>query len=791
MLSFKVLSMPSLPNALVSPQSIENMGGETAFVVSQQASNHQNAHPGSTVIRLNVGDVKALTPPSAYAEGIKSVVTTGREITYGKGPGEDATRKAFADYVDRTYGFDPTANSIIVTTAKFGIDLVTTTLNPDTSVVIHPSISYPMYKANAQEKQIPTATYPFTMDWTAKTATLDLKELETALKNASETGKTAHVWINDVGNPTGHIYTPAEAEQLRQLAVTYPNSIFHFDTAYEEIRFGNEKSALKSLMQELYDAGRCTILISTSKMFALTGERSGALVIPETLEIAVNGTHKSLRSIIAQKANNSFSCPPRSVQAGMTAALNDPATWDTVAQNNEELKARRDLLSSGLDRIGIPHIKPEGGFYIWANAEPLMQDLGFKSVEGLRIALLDAGVSVCTSVHFGDPTGTGLRFAFSSTTQDEIQRAVTQLETWIHDRKASQDYFNGKSGVVLGGGDVGQMLTHTLTRGNVDVTLVTHHSYTDVHQHGIKVTYPVPTESQPQLAHSIEEMEADGRLTAKKPLDFVIIATQIDSNPATIALLQRLEREGKITLNTVIICEQNGLRTATCFAEAFPTNPIGKGIISVQNRKGEKPGEHVVPLNMGYVTGHVSGDPEQMSQFAKSMRGMGVYKADMIPQTEVLQKEWEKLAKNMANFAVLSLAQSGKGKIYADLLQEGPDGEQARQTLKTALEELSAVAKKDGVSLGEAEALYRTVITYAGTDHICTTLGKYQEGGPIENLIGPITALAKKYGIDTPTLDALEALVHTHNQAPKAHTLTQIVPTGEIQTRKEACLRSH
>ncbi len=187
------------------------------------------------------------------------------------------------------------------------------------------------------------------------------------------------------------------------------------------------------------------------------------------------------------------------------------------------------------------------------------------------------------------------------------------------------------------------------------------------------------------------------------------------------------------------------------------------------------------PLSMVIVATQI-GDPTRLKAAARALDGIGIRKVGMISNSELQKAEWVKLAKNLANFALLALIADGsEAKVYADILQESVSGDRVRAQLNLAVSELCEMARTRGVELDKT-AMYRDVLTYAATDHLCTTMAKVQLGRPVEDLFIGMDVTSR------PILNTYTQLINTHNNNLHARTLVQAVQNSEVDTRLAACL---
>jgi len=779
---YKFTAMPSLPMTReLWPTLPAIKKAESAFKAGADAANVANSrgldpHSENRMIRANVGDISGVEAPPQFR---KEIGIAGTPSTYGSAQGELHVRHAVSQRLNTLLPeINTDANSIVLETGKAAIATLCELLQSGDlkPKIIGPEPSYPMYQENTQYYKGNYASYKLVMGEDQKMH-VDFESLQTQLQ--SNPGPKVLV-INDIHNPTGHKWSKEEVATLEYLLREHPDTVIIFDTAYEAVQFSeNKTSNLSPLMGKLWEAGRAIVCHSFSKELCVTGERLGALSIPANL--IITGTNdQSFYDMFVSKSGNTHSNPPRLAYERLEMALKDKDLQPMIDRNNTELKERASVLVSGLKALGFACEMPEGGFYVWANADTVMKKLGISDVEIFRHALLTGpAISVCSDIHFVVQKTTStpphfIRFAFSSMTKEDIYLLLERLKEWLPRRETAINYFQQKPATIIGGGPVGQILAHKLTQAGAPTTLVSAHSYTPLIQKGITISFPIESQAFPTVVQTTRDA------ARHQPLQTILIATKLgDPTEQNIQELLALKAEGKLTNQTIIIIAQNGVGTAAPFTKAFPDNPIGKMVISVQIRADGK-GGYSVPKEISWTIGHVSGDKTSVSDCAQSLSAMDVYKADMISREELETQEWIKLAKNLANLGLLSiLANGGNAKTYADLLQNTPEGHQARNAVKIAVNELVQLSKLEL----DPKALYQEVLRYVATDHVCTTLANMEKGTPVEDLLDNLQVPKGSM------LDQFTEKVKAYNVSMVPQRLVEVVPKKEIPQRLEACLK--
>ena len=168
------------------------------------------------------------------------------------------------------------------------------------------------------------------------------------------TPRTRAIYYNTPQNPSGLVFTRAEAEEVAAFAIER-DLIVIADEAYEDLVYDGEHVSIASLPGM---AERTITCFTFSKTYAMTGWRAGYAVAKEPFMTA-------LRKIVLYSTNG-VATP---VQYAMIHALKTPET--EIAARREEYRKRRDLLVAGLNEVGLTCEPPAGAFYAFPNVEKI------------------------------------------------------------------------------------------------------------------------------------------------------------------------------------------------------------------------------------------------------------------------------------------------------------------------------------------------------------------------------------------------------------------------------------
>ena len=219
------------------------------------------------------------------------------------------------------------------------------------------------------------------------------------------TERTRVIYYNTPTNPSGVVFTRAEAEEVARFAQEH-DLVVVADEAYEDLVYEGEHVSIASLdgMME-----RTITSYTLSKSYAMTGWRLGYAVATEPW---MTGLRKTLLY-----STNGVSTPTQ--WAGL-AAFTTPS--DFLEKNRAAYLKRRDLLLAGLNELGLTCENPAGAFYAFPDVTRIHQD----SRQAAEILLDRAKVATIPGIVFGEHGEGHLRFSFS-TSLETIEAGLDSL----------------------------------------------------------------------------------------------------------------------------------------------------------------------------------------------------------------------------------------------------------------------------------------------------------------------------------------------------------------------------
>ncbi|MFZ0663918.1 MAG: aminotransferase class I/II-fold pyridoxal phosphate-dependent enzyme [Acidobacteriaceae bacterium] len=206
------------------------------------------------------------------------------------------------------------------------------------------------------------------------------------------TPHTRAVYYNTPQNPSGTVFSRAEAEEVAAFAKKH-DLVVIADEAYEDLVYEGDHFSIASLPGM---AQRTITCYTFSKTYAMTGWRVGYAVAKEPFMTA-------LRKLVLYSVNG-VATP---VQWAALEALAIPRS--AIDARREEYRERRDLLVNGLRAAGLECATPEGAFYAFPDVSRLNKD----SRKVSAMLLEKAHVATIPGVVFGAQGEGHVRFGYA------------------------------------------------------------------------------------------------------------------------------------------------------------------------------------------------------------------------------------------------------------------------------------------------------------------------------------------------------------------------------------------
>ncbi|MAZ52926.1 MAG: aspartate aminotransferase [Trueperaceae bacterium] len=379
-------------------QAISKLKASSTVVFNTRAQ--EMKRQGIDVVAMTAGEPD-FQPPDHVLEAARDAVDQGL-TKYTPAEGTFELREAVCGKFARENNLEYTPEQIIVGTGGKQIlyNGFMAVLNPgDEVIIIAPYwVTYPAQIELAGGVPVPVSAPP-------ETGFIpDIDDIRSAI-----TARTRAIVLNSPANPTGAVYPPEVVISIAELVNEHDLWLFA-DDLYEHLIYDGKFTAAASYARE-----RTLIIHGASKAYALTGWRIGYGAGPIDLIKAMNrlqGQSTSGANSIAQYA--------------VTVALNEfDKTRAFIDMTLEAYRERRNLLVSGLNRMGLKTPNPRGAFYVMSDLTVIDPN---ENKAALRL-LEDAHVGVVPGTDFLAPGHA--RFSYA-TSLDNVTEALERISRLLN-----------------------------------------------------------------------------------------------------------------------------------------------------------------------------------------------------------------------------------------------------------------------------------------------------------------------------------------------------------------------
>ncbi len=297
---------------------------------------------GTRIYHLNIGQPDIETPAVMF-EALKNHPM--KVVEYSHSAGNESYRRKLCGYY-RQFGIVLDHAQVMITTGgSEAIEIALLTCLDEGDEILIPEPYYANYNGFAIQAGL--AVNPVYSSIETGFALPPAEAFEKAI-----TPRTRAVIICNPNNPTGHLYTAAELEALRNLALKH-NLWVLADEVYREFCYDGMKHTSVLQLEGLEQ--QSVLVDSVSKRYSACGVRIGALV-SRNAGVMAN----------ALKFAQARLSPPSFGQIAAEAALDTPPSYfENVIS---EYTRRRDFLVGALNAIpGVYCPKPSGAFYCMAS----------------------------------------------------------------------------------------------------------------------------------------------------------------------------------------------------------------------------------------------------------------------------------------------------------------------------------------------------------------------------------------------------------------------------------------
>ena len=363
----------------------------------------------SDVISLGIGEPDFVSPWSV-CEGTVYSLERGR-THYTSNLGLLSLRKAVCDYLAEEFGvrYVPENECLVTVGVSEAFDLAIRAItSPGDEIIYHEPcyVSYATEIRMSHGVPVPVNTYEKNL------FSLDPADLEKAV-----TPRTRAIILNFPCNPTGAVLTDEQMRDIAKIAVKYDLAVIA-DHIYSELHYDDGPMHTVAALPGMRE--RTIFLHGFSKAFAMTGFRIGYACGPNSIVDAMMKIHQY-----------AMLCAPTTAQYAAEEALKSarPDMHAMVA----EYKARRNVIVSRFNAMGLSCFNPEGAFYVFPNITSTglsSQDFAVKLLQAKHVAVVPGNA-------FGE-CGEGYVRCSYATSLDEIRTAMDRIEEFLGELKAGK-----------------------------------------------------------------------------------------------------------------------------------------------------------------------------------------------------------------------------------------------------------------------------------------------------------------------------------------------------------------
>ncbi|MFH1136810.1 MAG: aminotransferase class I/II-fold pyridoxal phosphate-dependent enzyme [Pseudomonadota bacterium] len=341
---------------------------------------------GEDIVDLGMGNPD-LPTPQHIVEKLVEAAYKGTNHRYSASKGITKLRHAIASWYRRRYDvdLDPDSECVVSIGAKEGLShLVLATISPG-DVVLAPNPTYPIHPysviiAGGDLRSVPVAR---DRDF--------FEDLQVAVHQTWPAPKM--LIISYPHNPTGEVVELDFFEKVVAFCKDHQMLLIH-DLAYADLTFDGYKAPSLLQVKGAKDIG--VEIFSMSKSYSMAGWRVGF----------VSGNREMVQALTRIKSYLDYGMF-QPIQIAAIIALNEDQSC--VKEITEIYRERRDVLVTGLNRVGWEVESPKGTMFLWAKIPERFARLG--SVDFCKMLIQEAKVAVSPGLGFGQYGEGYVRFA--------------------------------------------------------------------------------------------------------------------------------------------------------------------------------------------------------------------------------------------------------------------------------------------------------------------------------------------------------------------------------------------
>lgn len=289
-------------------------------------------------------------PPSQLIEAAVDAIRHGSN-QYAMTWGQRNLREAVARKVKEYNGIDADAEKNVTITCGSSEAITSTILgltNPGDRIVV----TDPFYE-NYVPDIILAGGKAVYVPFTGGDLSLDEETLKAAMGE-----RPRLIILNTPNNPTGRVLDRGELKLIADLCED-SGTIALTDEIYEHILYDGKKHVSMATVGNMHDQ---TVTVSAaSKTYCVTGWRVGWAIAERKLSEAIRKVHDYMTI-----------CAPTPLQEALVTAFNLPDSY--YAKLADMYDRKRKQMLKALDEAGLEYHRPEGAYYVLANAPSEFKD---------------------------------------------------------------------------------------------------------------------------------------------------------------------------------------------------------------------------------------------------------------------------------------------------------------------------------------------------------------------------------------------------------------------------------
>jgi aspartate aminotransferase len=230
---------------------------------------------------------------------------------------------------------------------------------------------------------------------------------------AAATSRTRGVMLNTPTNPTGAVYSADELRAILDLADARGWWVVS-DEIYRRIAYEHRAP---SVLEVAKNRDRLVVVNGVAKAYAMTGWRIGWVVAPR----------ETARSLTALQSHTTSNAATVSQHAALAALTRRDEAEAEIARMVGEFRTRRDAARQILVEAGVPHLVPEGAFYLFIDVSATARDGVSPGDAFARELLEESGVAIVPGSAFRTPEWVRVSYAAPIDHVTEGVRRLVQL----------------------------------------------------------------------------------------------------------------------------------------------------------------------------------------------------------------------------------------------------------------------------------------------------------------------------------------------------------------------------